>query len=61
MDTDLDCEVASSESGSFLLGNELTLNVDSDVLPILDAIVLSFIVVESHRRDSNGHNGVNLC
>lgn len=56
MDVDLDREVASSESGSFLLGRELKLTVNQSVLPILDAIVLSFIVVESHHRDDDGHH-----
>ena len=56
MDMELGCEVAESESGSFLLGTELKLKVHPDVLPILDAVIVSFTVVQSHLLDARRRN-----
>ena len=46
-------EVGRSESGIFLMGTETTLEIDADLLPILDVVVLSFIIAESHQIDDD--------
>ena len=49
-DLQLGHEVAKSQTGSALHRRPLTLDVHPDVLPILDAVVLSFIYLEALAR-----------
>ena len=43
-------EVASSKSASLWSGRDMQLDVHPDLLPILDFVVLTFIIVEARRQ-----------
>ena len=45
-------EVASSKSANVLLGRDMQLDVHPDLLPILDFVVLTFIIVEARRQEA---------